>query len=122
MSRYRLSGPALADIAAILAESAARFGVAASLRYERLIATALADLAADPARPGTRAAPELADGARIYHLRASRRRAGTGRQAVGAPRHLVLYRVLEPGVIGIARILHESMDLPAHSTGDFGEG
>jgi toxin ParE1/3/4 len=120
MSRYRLSGPALEDIATILAESAARFGDVASERYERLIATALVDLADDPERPGSRAVPELADGARIYHLRGSRRRAGAG--AVGAPRHFVLYRALAPGLIGVARLLHDSMDLPAHATDDFGDG
>jgi toxin ParE1/3/4 len=122
MSRTRLSGPALGDIATILAESAARFGNAASERYERLIATALIDLAADPTRPGSRAAPELADGTRIYHLRGSRRRAGTGAGTVSTPRHFVLYRVLAPDLIGIARVLHDSMDLPAHATGDFGQG
>lgn len=122
MSRYTLSGPALQDIATILAESAVRFGDAASERYERLIATALVELAAGPARPGNRAVPELADGARIYHLRGSKRRARTGAGAVGAPRHFVLYRVLEPDLIGVARVLHDSMDLPAHATDDFGEG
>lgn len=121
MSRYRLSGPALVDIATILAESAARFGDAASERYERLIATALIDLAADPMQPGSRAAPELAEGARLYHLRGSRRRAGGRAGAVGAPRHFVLYRVLAPGEIGIARVLHDSMDLPAQATEEFGE-
>jgi toxin ParE1/3/4 len=64
----------------------------------------------------------LAEGARIYHLRGSKRRAGTGIGAVGAPRHFVLYRVLEPDLIGIARILHDSMDLPARATDDFGGG
>ena len=115
MSRYTLSGPALQDIATILAESAARFGDAAS-------ATALVELAADPARPGSRVAPELANGARIYHLRGSKRRARTGAGAVGAPRHFVLYRVLEPDLIGVVRVLHDSIDLPAHATDDFGGG
>lgn len=121
MSRYRLSGPALEDIATILAESVARFGDAASERYERLIATALIDLAADPARPGSRAAPELGEGARLYHLRGSRRRAGMGVGAVGTPRHFVVYCVVEADVIGVARVLHDSMDLPFHGTDDFGE-
>ena len=66
--------------------------------------------------------PELADGARIYPLRGSKRRARTGAGAVGAPRHVVLYRVLEPDLIGDACVLHNSMDLPAHATDDFGEG
>ena len=122
MSRYRLSGPALQDIATILAESAARFGDAASERYERLIATALIDLAADPARLGSRATPELGEGARIYHLRSSRRRAGAGIGPVGTPRHFVVYRVVEADLIGIARVLHDSMDLPAKATDDFGAG
>ena len=121
MSRYRLSGPALQDIGTILAESAARFGDAASERYERLIATAFVELAADPTRPGSRAAPELADNARIYHLRGSKRRARIGAGAVSAPRHFVVYRVLEPDLIGVARVLHDSMDLPTHATDDFGE-
>lgn len=106
----------------ILAESAMRFGGAASERYERLIATALIELAADPGRRGSRAVPELAEGARIYHLRSSKRRARRSAGAVGTPRHFVLYRVLEPDLIGIARILHDSMDLPTYATGDFGEG
>ena len=122
MSRYRLSGPALQDIATILAESAVRFGDAASERYERLIATAFMDLATDPARTGSRAAPELGDGARIYHLRSSRRRAGMGIGAVGRPRHFVIYRVVEAEAIGVARVLHDSMDLPAHEADDFGSG
>ena len=123
MSRYTLSGPALQDIATILAESAARFGTAASERYERLIATALVELAADPARPwaavlcrswrrvpasttcaaaGAVPAPGLARSARLWYF--------------------VLYRVLEPDLIGVARILHDSMDLPAHAADDFGKG
>jgi len=122
MSRYLLSGPALQDIAMILAESAASFGDAASERYERLIATALIDLASDPERPGSRAMPELAEGARLYHLRGSKRRARTSAGVVGTPRHFVLYRVLEADLIGIARVLHDSMDLPAHATDDFGAG
>lgn len=122
MSRYRLSGPALQDIAMILAESATRFGDAASERYERLIATALIELASDPERAGSRVVPELAAGARLYHLRNSKRRARTRAGEVGTPRHFVLYRVLAPDLIGIARILHDSMDLPAHATDDFGAG
>ena len=47
MILYTLSGPAR-DIATIPAGSAARFGAAASERCERLIATALVELAADP--------------------------------------------------------------------------
>ena len=121
MNRYRLSGSALQDIATILADNAVRFGNAASERYERLIATALVELAADPTRPGSRVAPELADNARIYHLRGSKRRARTEAGAVSAPRHFVLYRVLEPDLIGVARLLHDSMDLPAYATENFGK-
>ncbi len=89
VTRSRLSGPALEDIATALAEGAARFGDAASERCERWIATALVELAAKPERPGSRAAPELADGARMYHpcrsKRRNKHRAGTAAGTVGSP-------------------------------------
>lgn len=87
-------------------------------RYERLIATALVELAANPARLLGRAGSELADGTRIHHLSGSKRHARAGAGAVGAPRHFMLCRVLEPDLIGVARVLHDSMDLPAYATGD----
>ncbi len=121
MSRYLLAEPARHDIATILADSAKHFGEVASERYELLIATALVDLASNPECPGSRATLELGAGSRLYHLRNSRGRAGSSGSKVSNPRHFILYKVIASGVVGIARLLHDSMDLSRHATDDFGQ-
>ena len=62
------------DIAAILAWSEERFGPLARVRYEQLIEAAIHDIASGPDRLGSRQRPELAEGARTYHLAFSRGR------------------------------------------------
>lgn len=116
-----MSEPARRDIATILANSATHFGEVASGRYELLIATALIDLANDPERPGSRAAPELGAGSRLYHLRNSRARSVWTGARVSNPRHFILYKVIGSGEVGVARLLHDSMDLERHTTDDFGD-
>jgi plasmid stabilization system protein ParE len=59
MAVYRLTEAAETDIVEILAWSESQFGGVARRRYERLIVTALIDIAADPVRPGSLARPEL---------------------------------------------------------------
>lgn len=81
----------------------------------------LTDIAADPERLGSRAQPELGKGVRVYHLRHSRTRAGTGSRTVRAPRHFVVYRHAVPDVVGVGRILHDAMDLERHPPEDFGD-
>ena len=78
---------------------------AGATRYAALLATALADLAADPARPTSAARPELGAGVRSYHLRHSRRRVRTDDSPVGRPRHVVLYRTDPAGTVEVGRIL-----------------
>ena len=114
MARLRLSAAARADIVALLAWSAERFGDRARDRYETLLATALADLANDPMRLGSAARPELGDSIRSYHLRHSRARAAGGEGPVGRPRHLVLYRLDGAGIVEVGRVLHDAMELDRH--------
>ncbi|WP_369410321.1 type II toxin-antitoxin system RelE/ParE family toxin [Nitrospirillum viridazoti] len=102
---------ARADIRAILAHSNQTFGNLARLRYEALIVQAIRDIAAAPHRFGSVARPELRGW--TYHLRHSRERAHVAGEAVHNPRHLLLYR-LEPGVVGIVRVLHDAMDVEQH--------
>lgn len=83
--------------------------------------TVILDVAAHPARPGSRAEPALGLGARLYHLRNSRSRARLNGETVASPRHFLLYRVIEPGLVGIARLLDDRMDLARHHADDFGE-
>jgi toxin ParE1/3/4 len=55
-----LSNPALADIEHILDWTTGAFGAVGRQRYEALIQTALTDLAANPARLGTRQRDDIA--------------------------------------------------------------
>lgn len=107
----------------MLAWSEAQFGASSRQRYERLITTALRDLASDPDRPGCRHRPEIAPGVRTYHLRSSRDRARGNDGAVRRPRHLLLYRVLADGNVEVGRVIHDARELHRHlPPGYRGEG
>lgn len=110
--RLRVTRPARTDIAAILDWSDEHFGDAARHRYERLIARALRALTGPSAPLGSRAAPEVASGIILYHLRHSRRAADGA--AVARPRHFLVYRRIEPDIIVVLRVLHDAMNLPSH--------
>ena len=112
--RLRLSVAAQDDIADLLAWTARRFGARARARYAALLAAALADLAADPARPASAPRPELGAGVRSYHLRHSRKRGRTEDAPVGRPRHVVLYRTDPAGTVEVGRILYDAMELERH--------
>lgn len=125
--QIQLSGPARRDIAAILRRSLDEFGEDASLRYEALIQQALCDIGADPERPGSKERAEIMiKGARTWRLELSRTRvSGPG---VKAPRHFILYRRREDGVvhrrredgvIEVARILDHGRDLQRHLPEDY---
>ncbi|CAN7242699.1 type II toxin-antitoxin system RelE/ParE family toxin [Agrobacterium tumefaciens] len=76
MTKYRLSEAAQSDIIEILGLTHTTFGAAARKRYEKLLVTALRDVARDPFRSGTSLRPEVADDVRSYHLLT----AGKGRE------------------------------------------
>lgn len=114
MARYRVTASAQADIIDILARTDAQFGEAARFRYERLIATAIRDIAGDPTRPGTLGREELGSEARTWHLRGSRERARTGVGIVRRPRHFLLFRIEADGLVVIGRVLHDAMELDRH--------
>ena len=102
------------DIASILAWTEANFGPPVVRRYGKLIATAIEQVAANPELAGSRQRPEIADHCRFYHLFFSRKSAGRAGDRIGRPRHFLLYRVTESGIVEIGRVLHDSMDLKAH--------
>jgi toxin ParE1/3/4 len=114
MALYRLTESAEADIVDILAWSETQFGSTARIRYERLIITALIDVATDPARPGSLTRPELGPDVRSWHLRGSRDRARGPNGAVQRPRHFLIYRPVNVGLIAIGRVLHDAMELERH--------
>jgi toxin ParE1/3/4 len=114
MRRLRLSALAKGDIENILIHSHANFGESARLRYEALIEAALHDIAADADRIGVKQRPELGPNVRTYHLFYSRERGRTDDGIVREPRHMLLFRLIEPDIVDVGRILHDAMELANH--------
>lgn len=122
MSKAKAGQPAIVspaarqDIVDILLWSIEKFGAEAAERYRALLIQAIRDIEADPGRPGSKARPELDAGARTYHLASSR--INVEGERVKKPRHFILYRSGSTG-LEIARILHDSRDLPRHLPSDY---
>ena len=113
MVRYRLSAAAQADVQAMLGWTDAQFGESARARYASLLIAALRDVAAQPDRPGSQERPELGPGVRTWHLRLSRNPLTSSLDRVRRPRHFLVYRT-EPGLVLVARVLHDAMELARH--------
>ena len=112
MARYRLSGPAKADLSAILRTSETRHGREARSRYRGLLAAAMRRVAGDPQGRLTLDRGELLAGLRSLHIRHSR---DESREApVGEPVHVIFYRAVEPGLVEIVRVLHDRMEPSRH--------
>lgn len=112
MARFRLSQPAQADLATILATSAARWGAEGRHRYTVALAAAMRQVAAEPTGPLTRKRPEFRSALRSFHLQHARHSLGV--EKVRRPVHILYYRVASDGVIEIVRVLHERMDPSRH--------
>jgi toxin ParE1/3/4 len=108
MARFRISGPARADLEHILATSLERWGEAGRARYAALIATAMRSIAGDPKSPTTRDRPELSRGVRSMHMRQAR-----GSRSVKDPVHVIYYRTRD-NVVEVVRVLHERMEPTLH--------
>ena len=118
-ARFRLSDPAKSDIASVLRTSAAMHGVEARIRYRGLLTAALRRIAADPHGLLTVDRGNLFAGLRSLHVRHSR--AESREAPVGDPVHVIFYRVIEPGLVEIVRVLHERME-PGRHMGEGAEG
>ncbi|MES2860915.1 MAG: type II toxin-antitoxin system RelE/ParE family toxin [Pseudomonadota bacterium] len=112
MRRVEFAAPAAFDIDDILANSEAEFGPRTASRYERLIDQAIDALAADPERSGVRQTPDTLVGLYWFHLRSARTLAPPS-ERIGKPRHLIVFTVTGASIF-IVRVLHDSMDIPAH--------
>lgn len=88
-------------------------------RYRLLLEQAFADLAEDPHRPGARVDPDLPAGLRLYPIRLSRARVSIA-DRVGRPRHVVVFRLEQDGVV-VTRLLDEAMDLPGRVSEEPGQ-
>lgn len=122
MPRYRIAPQAERDIEMIPEWTLEEFGDKARLRYEALLTRAIVDAPEGPKRAGSRDRPEIAAGARTYHLRHSRERVGKSIGRVLQPRHFLLYRITSNGQVEIGRILHDGMGLIRHLPDDYRAG
>jgi toxin ParE1/3/4 len=107
VARYRLSGPAKADIASVLRTSETMHGLQARIRYRAQLTAAMRRIAADPQGRSTVDRSELFAGLRSFHIRYAR--AQSREAPVANPVHVIHYRMVEPGLIEIVRVLHERM-------------
>jgi toxin ParE1/3/4 len=121
MREINFSPLAESDIDAALSWSAEHFGMAAQDRYFALISQAFRDLRQDPQRVGSITVPgvgaALTGDLRLYHLRHSRVHVTPATNRVKNPRHFVVYRVAGNGTLRIARLLHDSTDIPRRLIG-----
>ncbi|MGD9614181.1 MAG: type II toxin-antitoxin system RelE/ParE family toxin [Alphaproteobacteria bacterium] len=107
-ARFRVARRAQTDLMIILGDGAEKWGAEASRRYGLTLMRAMRQVASDPEGRLTRPRPDIRPDLRSFHLRHVRQ---NGRQpAVKRPVHVIYYRLVEPGLIEIARILHDRME------------
>lgn len=112
MARVRVARDAQRDIARILETSAEQWGPQARQRYAAMLAHAMRQVAVDPMGTPTRERSELSAGLRMLHLRHARQTDPAA--GVGRPVHILFYRVVQPGLVEIVRVLHERMEASRH--------
>jgi len=81
-------------------------------RYAAILATAMRTAAADPEGPVTRDRAELLPGIRSFHVRHARN--DNAEAKVARAVHILYYRMIQPGLIEIVRVLHERMEPSRH--------
>src|SRR3954470_17279553 len=106
---WRFAGRAEERIDEVTLESARRWGIEAAGRYNRLIFAAINAIGEAPLLAGSRPVADLS-GVRSYHLRSARRLVPAGHR-VGEPRHLLIYRVAENGLIEVLSLVHDRQRL-----------
>ncbi|HEX8916056.1 MAG TPA: type II toxin-antitoxin system RelE/ParE family toxin [Humisphaera sp.] len=100
----RISARARRDIAHALDWSLDQFGDRQQDVYRQLIEDALVRIGSDPEGAPARRRAEIGKGRWTLHI---------GRRGKPA-RHLFAYRVRADGVVDVARLLHDAMDLARH--------
>ncbi len=68
-------------------------------------------VAENPDTPLSQERNDLLRGTRSFHVRHAR---SPSRSPVRSPVHIIFYRVAEPGLIEILRVLHEHMEPDRH--------
>lgn len=102
--RVRLSEAAEQDFQTVLQWTMEAFGSLQARVYQEVLIEALVELAGGPIALGSIARDEIHPGLRSLHVTRGSHRG----------RHFVVYRVAQPNVVEVVRILHDAMDLARH--------
>jgi len=86
-----------------------RFGLLKHDQYNDLIKLALVDIAKDPQALPAKHRDELHPDAMVFHL---------GRAGKKA-RHFFVYRIADDGVVEVARLLYDGMNIVRHLPADY---
>jgi toxin ParE1/3/4 len=106
---FRLSQPAESDLDDILDWSEDKFHRIGRLRYATLLVQAMQDIADDPGRAGVKWIRTSRMRVGIYHAWHSRANVLDPADRVHDPRHLIVFRVAEDGVVDILGFVHDAM-------------
>ncbi len=107
-SRFRVAHRAQTDLMIILGDGAEKWGAEASRRYGATLLRAMRQVACVPEGRLTRPRPDFRPDLRSFHLRHVRQ--NSRQPGVKRPVHVIYYRVVEPGLVEIAHILHDRME------------
>lgn len=120
MVTCRLSDVAQDGIVGVLAGTRERHGEQVPLRDERLLVTALRDIASDPARIRSIGRPDFGRNVRSYHPRHSRDRARHADGIVRNARHFLLCRIM-PGSPVVIRRMYDAMEVERYIPAGYGD-
>ncbi len=109
MSVFRLSAAAENDLDRILDWSEERFHAAGRRRYAALLVQAMQDVADAPERGGVEWVRTLNRRVGLYHVWHSRTHVADPAERIHAPRHLIVFRVGDDGVVDVLGFLHDQM-------------
>ena len=109
LNAFRLTGPAEAELDDILDWSEQNFHEIGRIRYAALLVQAMQDIADDPQRYGAEWLRAAGQRVGLYHAWHSRTHTADPADRIQAPRHLIVFRIAEDGVVDILGFVHESM-------------
>ncbi|MFI4986313.1 MAG: type II toxin-antitoxin system RelE/ParE family toxin [Alphaproteobacteria bacterium] len=109
MADYRLSAAAETEIDAILVRSEDSFGADARKRYAALFVAAMQDVSEAPQRPSVVWLRVARHRVGLYHIHHSRAHVPDPPGRVGEPRHVIVIRVADDGIVDILGVMHERM-------------
>ena len=109
MADFRLSRSAEAELDSILEWSEARFHEVGRIRYATLLVQAMQDVADSPGREGVQWVGVLGTRVGLYHPWHSRNSIPDPAERFHEPRHLIVFRIADDGIVDILGFAHDSM-------------